>query len=139
MADLVLALPPIVTQTEVVVTDSNGTVRIRNPLYSYKFAPGGPGGPGTSDFPFGGAPQNWNETTRQPDTKGVTDHAAVNAALSNNAGYYQDTVYAVLTKTKSYGEVSNNGFPGTVEGAGSLENPHGLIHSAVGGRIGHSK
>lgn len=131
------ALPPIVTQTQVTVTGPNGRVTMKNPLYQYTFASNGPGGPRTSDFPGNSAPQKFASTCRTPNSRGVSNHNAVNQALQSNAGYLHDATYLILTQTTNYAEFSNNGYSGTQEGYGSIENPHGTVHNVVGGNGGH--
>ncbi|ORY72106.1 common central domain of tyrosinase-domain-containing protein [Pseudomassariella vexata] len=132
-------LPPIVTQPSITVTDVSGKVTIPNPLFQYSFKNKRPGGPGTSDFPgYTSAPQKYQQTVRQPSkSTGATNTAAANAALQRQAGYLHDTTYLILTQTTSYAEMSNNGYQGSTTGYGSIENPHGTVHSAVGGVGGH--
>jgi tyrosinase len=131
-------LPSIVTQQYITVNSQFGRVSIANPLYQYRFAANGPGGPKSSDFPSSsGAPAGFAQTARQASSGGVTNNNAASSALANNAGYLHDATYQVLTKTKVYGEMANNGYPGQITGAGSLENPHGTVHNLIGGSYGH--
>lgn len=131
-------LPTVATQSTITVTQPSGKVTINNPLYSYRFATNGPGGPKTSDFPTNSGYQAaWTQTVRQASSRGVTNNAAANSALKNNAGYLHDIAYQILTQTTVYGEMANNGYPGDITGAGSFENPHGTVHNAIGGTYGH--
>ncbi|KAK8066160.1 hypothetical protein PG997_012907 [Apiospora hydei] len=130
------ALPPIVTQTTVTINSPTGRTTVNNPLFQYSFQSSSTTGPKTSDFPGNSAPQAYKKTLRTPKN-GASNHQAVNAALKRNAAYLHDTTYLILTQTDNYAEFSNNGFPGTIQGYGSIENPHGTIHNAVGGSGGH--
>lgn len=131
------ALPPVVTQTTVTINTPTGRKTVSNPLYQYSFQSSSTTGPRTSDFPGSSAPQAYRNTVRTPDRNGQSNHASVNTALKRNAAYLHDTTYLILTQTNNYAEFSNNGYPGTIQGYGSIENPHGTIHNAVGGSGGH--
>ncbi|KAK8100519.1 photo-regulated tyrosinase [Apiospora kogelbergensis] len=131
------ALPPIVTQTSVVVNTPSGRTTVSNPLFQYSFQSSSTTGPRTSDFPGTSAPQAYRNTVRTPTRNGASNHDAVNAALKRNAAYLHDTTYLILTQTNNYAEFSNNGYPGSIQGYGSIENPHGAVHNAVGGSGGH--
>jgi tyrosinase len=127
-------LPTVVTLSSISVNKPTGQATIANPLYTYKF----PTRPSTSDFPDQSqAPQSYLQTVRTPDANGNSNHAAINAALKQNAGYLHDTTYMILTRPASYAEFASNGYPGTIQGYGSLENPHGTVHNLVGGSGGH--
>ncbi|KAK8031242.1 tyrosinase [Apiospora arundinis] len=132
------ALPPIVTQTSVTVTAPNGKqTTMSNPLYQYSFQSSSTTGPRTNDFPGNSAPQAYRNTVRTPTRNGQSNHQSVNTALKRNAAYLHDTTYLILTQTNNYAEFSNNGYPGSIQGYGSIENPHGAVHNAVGGSGGH--
>ncbi|KAK7953523.1 hypothetical protein PG988_014217 [Apiospora saccharicola] len=119
------------------INTPTGKKTVNNPLFQYSFQSSSKTGPRTSDFPGNNAPQAYRNTVRTPNRQGASNHAAVNTALKRNAAYLHDTTYLILTQTDNYAEFSNNGYPGTIQGYGSLENPHGTIHNAVGGSGGH--
>ncbi|GAO18831.1 uncharacterized protein UV8b_03271 [Ustilaginoidea virens] len=113
----------------------NGSQRIANPLYSYRFNPLNP-----SDMiwpPF----TTWPETKRAPSGGGSnppSNNAQVNGALLGQLGSLQQRLYILFTRYTNYNAFGSKAWAASQGNAGwdSIESVHDVIHF-FGGSGGH--
>ena len=122
-------MPAVINIPEVTVNAPNGSLTIKNPLYTYRFHPK----PKDPDFPGDDPIAQYPSTVRCPDAQGRSQPGKANKQLHANADAITTLIYSLLTSQPQYGAFSNTGFSDSRGWRyNSIENMHNSIHTMVG-------
>ncbi|OCH83762.1 Di-copper centre-containing protein [Obba rivulosa] len=126
-------VPVEITLSEVDIIGPNGPMKVRNPLYSYKFKPEDLYT--TFPFPF----YQWPETLRHPTSNAPdakTDVKAFIQTIADNSSQIRTKVYRCLSLLHDWPHFSNHTTVPEPNMADSLETIHDTMHYEIGGLQG---